>query len=330
MTGPCGVGKTALIRVMAETLGFLLDEWINPTVDITKNKEDRVTSEYTPQYVNFKQWLRFSGKANLFGACATGHKFLLIEELPNITASMEDFRNEFKSYLRNAFSPMIFILSDSFSGNSSLLQLFDQQIVANQATKQVSAAINSLEFHCIGLKRSGSVKPRAKGRVQVTGKTMVANGDRHREPTLSLFHSLGKILYNKRVAGGRSASDAWYKDHLYRDAMENVPEEVYEYAHVEASTFVSFLHENFINFYANVDEVADTMQYLSDSDLVGGPPGSPYEVVTGQQSYATSLAVRGFMYPHNTQLKSRSFYAFVRPHFAQSSVASVSLAHDIR
>lgn len=44
LTGPCGAGKTAMIRVLAKEMGCEVCEWVNPSMVIKKDVEGITTA----------------------------------------------------------------------------------------------------------------------------------------------------------------------------------------------------------------------------------------------------------------------------------------------
>ncbi|EFA80967.1 hypothetical protein PPL_06202 [Heterostelium album PN500] len=366
MTGPAGVGKTALTRVFANQFGFNLEEWTNPVMDIVKDKDDKVVSYYKPQLEIFKSWLKSNERCDLFGNVLGKKKLLIIEETPNVQSPgiLAEFREGMKQFLRRTIFPLIFIYSDSSVANTNLSKIFDYQLQNNSLTQHISfnpiapvtlfkylkdisitegfnieddqiesirlesggdirASINSLEFHCIGKVRQVIVKPKKSKRATNTTKTTTST-PKNRDQSISLFHSLGKVLYNKRIPD-TLPKDEWYRDEYLREKMESNPEQSFENSHVDGNMFTMFLQENFLSFYSDIEEISDTLGYLSDSDTIASAKSN----VDSINPHSMSISLRGFMYCHTKQASFR-FFHFVKPHFQQSYDQSQAIQDSIK
>ncbi len=145
LTGPCGAGKTALVRVLAKELGCDLCEWVNPPMPVVKDVDgrmfvsfsmfadfitDHLTVPYMPRLLEFQKWLRFASLypslsfySSLFGdrkrsqgLFSTSQKILVVEDLPFLSdvAKSEEFRQIVRDFLNSTRYPLIFILSDTY------------------------------------------------------------------------------------------------------------------------------------------------------------------------------------------------------------------------
>ncbi|KYQ93059.1 hypothetical protein DLAC_05670 [Tieghemostelium lacteum] len=208
----------------------------------------------------------------------------------------------------------------------------------------VRAAINSLQFYCVGklkqsstsIKKPTSAKSKSKSLTTSSDNATVNSNEfievKHRDSTYSLFHSIGKLLYNKRIPRSNiyDKDQCWYKEKYHRQIPENVPEEIFENSHADFQSFVGFVHENYLSFYQSIDEVSQSLDYLSDSDIMMNSEGVQH-YRTGGNRYlegktggvldqlpqcSISLVMRGFAYSH-TQISGQSFYHFVKPRLTQ-------------
>ncbi|KAF2069754.1 hypothetical protein CYY_008930 [Polysphondylium violaceum] len=390
MTGPTGVGKSTLVRVLSKTMQFDIEEWVNPSMVVTTDLNDSLTSPYSSHIQDFRRWIKFSSQGNsLFGTVRS--KVLLMEEYPNLTPSnINEFRSCFENFLIHARYPLVFVLSDSYTGNSPLQQLLPFAMIENnpnvfhvsfnavppatlskllkrlvtnekiiissdqleaigeESGGDLRAAINSLEFHSIGSNsNSGSILMKSKKsnsspfslNSSSNSNKSVGNGleiepFRNRDSTYSLFHSLGKILYNKRIPSSAtlSSSTLWYKEQHYRDKPENIVENVFDNSHVDFTTFLSFIHENYLSFYSSIEEVSSSLDYMSDGDLLDSRKlnsfhsFSTYNDMLPQSSI--SVALRGMTYSH-TQSPNSKFFNFTKPRLAASLNQSLSFVEQI-
>jgi cell cycle checkpoint protein len=172
----------------------------------------------------------------------------------------------------------------------------------------IRAAINALQFYCEGSSRhvgnrSGFVNKRSAttgGRTVKTAKSssrsiasdtdlIFAGG---KDPVLSLFHAVGKILHCKRESdGGPTDELPLHLSEFRRKSLLVDPEDVVEKAHVASEQFVAFLHQNYIDFQANVDSLVMSSAYISDSDCLTDWSTRPIF-----QSYCVSIASRGLLF----------------------------------
>jgi len=89
---------------------------------------------------------------------------------------------------------------------------------------------------------------------------------------LSIFHALGKFLYNKRVhPKTRKVEQLPYKlmqSPTKRPDKYFKPQEVMEQSMLEPSLFTLYLHQNMPQFYADIGDMADALEYMSHQDSV--------------------------------------------------------------
>eukprot|EP00026_Physarum_polycephalum_P001165 Phypoly_transcript_01166.p1 GENE.Phypoly_transcript_01166~~Phypoly_transcript_01166.p1 ORF type:complete len:1007 (+),score=264.12 Phypoly_transcript_01166:548-3568(+) len=356
LTGPCGAGKTALLRVLAKEVNCEICEWITPPVTVKKNSEDSLTVPYMPRLQEFQKWLRFAGLSQ--GLFAAANKILLIEDMPFLAdvAKTDEFRETIREFLRTTRYPLVFILSDTYMGNSAVNTILSHDILespmvshigvnavtAPKAKKaierivrgenleitpsqiesiihdnegDVRAIINSLQFFCVG--REPKEKPK-KGKAKAKEKQEKPKEKESvqtflgcRDISLSLFHALGKILYNKRLP--ETDPNADIESSLYRPPMENVPEQVIERVHVEPSMFNMFLHQNYPDFFTDVDDISEALLYLSDADRLA----KPWEDSATFGPFVASVAARGFQYAQTHEFE-RKFLPLKKPQLIET------------
>jgi len=173
-------------------------------------------------------------------------------------------------------------------------------------TGDVRSAISSLEFLCLrgddedawSAKISFS-KPKGKAGKTETALTkqekealkLISN----RESTLGIFHSVGKVVYNKRTDPTGDAPIPQPPSHFPQHRRPKLPETDADALLVELGTdtptFVAALHENFALSCATTmaDETMDSLngclESLSDADML-----APDRFGQGSRSYTGSTA----------------------------------------
>ncbi|XP_030579352.1 cell cycle checkpoint protein RAD17 isoform X2 [Archocentrus centrarchus] len=149
LMGPSGCGKTATVHALSLEMGFRVQEWINPT-----NLEPYSSSQhewrmngfsYSSQTSQFEEFLTRANKYSCLKMAGDGgvtdKKLILVEDLPNQfyrqPGSLHDILRRF---VRTSRYPLVFIVSDSLSGDSSSRFLFPKDI-------QEELGISSISFN---------------------------------------------------------------------------------------------------------------------------------------------------------------------------------------
>lgn len=161
----------------------------------------------------------------------------------------------------------------------------------------VRNATSTLEFLCanatsmdaIAQARGEPSKTRTtKMKVSKTGPESMRDRDAAmslvslRESTIGLFHSVGKVVYNKRTGGtamnGDTSSQPSHLTHHARPLQSEVNcETLMDETGTDPSTFLSALHENYLlsctpandNSDAALDAVNGCLDALGDADILG-------------------------------------------------------------
>uniref|UniRef100_A0A8K9VCW6 RAD17 checkpoint clamp loader component n=1 Tax=Oncorhynchus mykiss TaxID=8022 RepID=A0A8K9VCW6_ONCMY len=156
LTGPSGCGKSATVQVLAQELGYRVQEWSNPsslseyrpsadrsdpdTYRQTFDPDSRFNGFYgSSQTGLFQEFLLRANKYNRLqmsgegGASDSDRKLILVEDFPNQfyrqPGSLHDILRRFVKTCRR---PLLFIVSDSLSGDSSSRLLFPKHIQEEQ------------------------------------------------------------------------------------------------------------------------------------------------------------------------------------------------------
>ncbi|NXT23147.1 RAD17 protein, partial [Syrrhaptes paradoxus] len=152
LTGPAGCGKTATIEIVAKDLGIQVQEWTNPiSLDFTKedlrNIYDHDSNLHTfpsqAQAVLFQDFLLRANKYNklqMFGETSENDKkLILIEDIPNqFYRDPSSLHEILRRFVRTSRCPLIFIISDNFSGDSNQRLLFPTEILEELCISSIS------------------------------------------------------------------------------------------------------------------------------------------------------------------------------------------------
>ncbi|KAL3869413.1 hypothetical protein ACJMK2_042098 [Sinanodonta woodiana] len=126
-----------------------------------------------------------------------------------------------------------------------------------------------------------------------TEAELVAIGGR--DTSLFLFRALGKILYCKREDPATCENLPALPPHLsqyYRDPLQIYPEDVVEKSHLSGEYFTAYLHQNYMEFFSELDDVVQASEYLSCADYLT----INWATRSALQDYAVSVATRGIVF----------------------------------
>ncbi|KAJ3084410.1 Cell cycle checkpoint protein rad17 [Quaeritorhiza haematococci] len=98
---------------------------------------------------------------------------------------------------------------------------------------------------------------------------------------------------------------------------------------MDTEAFVFFLHQNYLTFYADVDELVGATQYLSDADMLMGARGA-WEHQHQLKPYAVSVATRGLLFTHTEPVPPQKFRHLYRPQLWKAQRECRELAETVR
>lgn len=132
--------------------------------------------------------------------------------------------------------------------NSENVKLAKDQLqdILDKSDGDIRAAINNVQFYAVR-----TLHPSARRKV-TSIKSNVVPFDEKIGP-LDLFHAVGKVLYAKRNPDG---------------TLESKPEHILNKIPVDNDVFISFLHQNSLYFFDDIDSCAKSMEYLSEADTI--------------------------------------------------------------
>ncbi|XP_007237307.3 cell cycle checkpoint protein RAD17 isoform X1 [Astyanax mexicanus] len=406
LTGPSGCGKTATVHVLAKDLGFQIQEWSNPNTASEYRTDDSFRQSFDPasrfnsfhgssQTGAFQEFLLRANKYNRLQMTgdtqSQNRKAILVEDFPNQFYRQPGCLHDIlRRFVKTGKCPLVFIVSDSLSGDTSSRLLFPKdiqqelgihhisfnpvaptsmmkvlsRIASIEASKNagrisvpdktvldqlcsgssgdIRSAINSLQFSSFtdnslekglwaskkGKSAASAAKAptRARGRSRATKSTdkledSPAIGGK--DASLFLFRALGKILYCKREGyeGYEGSEVPKIPAHLaehQRDRLLVDPEIVIERSHMSGEFFNLYLHQNYLDFFSNVEDVARASEYLSDADFFTAEWSSRSTML----QYGSSVATRGLIHSNSSRAQATSqssvgFKPLHKPHWLQ-------------
>ncbi|XP_075036235.1 cell cycle checkpoint protein RAD17 [Mixophyes fleayi] len=380
LTGPPGCGKSTTLLVLAKELGIQVQEWINPLMQEFKQDEppdvsfrDMGFQPYTSQSQSalFQDFLLRANKYNrlqmLGESPSTDRKVILVDDMPNLfyrdPTSLHDILRRF---VKTGRCPLVFIISDSLSGDSHQRRLFPKEIqdelcvcnisfnpvaptsmmkvltriavseaaasggrcvipdkktlelLSSGSSGDIRSAINSLQFSALKdaalpndfwSKKKGkstklektSSKSKAKKKSDKIGETsddIQAIGGK--DASLFLFRALGKILHCKREPPDTDSDYHKLPAHLSqhdRDVLLVLPEAVVEKSHMRSELFNLYLHQNYLDFFSDIDDVVRASEYLSAADVLTGD----WNARSTLNVYSSSIASRGVLHANSSR-----------------------------
>ncbi|XP_064293756.1 cell cycle checkpoint protein RAD17 isoform X2 [Phalacrocorax carbo] len=372
LTGPPGCGKTATIQILAKDLGVQMQEWTNPiSLDFTKEDLRNIfgynsnfhTFPSQAQTALFQDFLLRANKYNklqmLGESSENDKKLILIEDIPNqFYRDPSSLHEILRRFVRTSRCPLIFIISDNFSGDSNQRLLFPMEIleelcISNISFKPVAptnmmkvlnriaateasmnrekncaldrtslellcrgcsgdirSAINSLQFSSMRdcslekefwSRKKGSSTSKCEAAAAIS-KVKKKNRSEDQEiqtiggkdASIFLFHALGKILYCKRepVSEPEFPQLPTHLSEYRRDTLLIQPEDIVEKSHMSGSMFNLYLHQNYVDFFSDIDDIVRASEYLSTADVLC----SNWSTQHVMEQYSVSVATRGLIH----------------------------------
>lgn len=306
LTGPTGAGKSTAVRVLAEEMDLELVEW---------GGQGRRFYELE----TFLKGIRYPSLVN-----ESKERLVLVDDLPAI--SDEERKSQLQDLLLNAAtftqSPVVLALTDHGHGTASIKRILGEKLLSSAFTYEIQfkvvtdAAIRKRlkdiakneclkipgkDLELIVSSCGGDIRSAVMSLQLYTttssvslqnGHSQKSNKKKRRTPTLSdnsflgkdasleTFYAVSKILNNKRLKSGLSKYNV---ESLLSDCA------------TEPSTFMSFLHQNYSDFFADTDDIAAALDCLSFSDTLL-PWQQSQLSLSMLHECASSVACRGCLY----------------------------------
>ncbi|RAQ99010.1 cell cycle checkpoint protein rad17 [Stemphylium lycopersici] len=213
----------------------------------------------------------------------TAHRLLGPEILTHPGVTVLEFNPIAPTYMTKALDTII-VKEARKSGRKKTLSPQAVQRLAELG--DIRSAVSSLEFLCLrgddaegwGAKVNFTKKRGSKDtpmtKIEEESLQMVTQ----RESTLGIFHSVGKVVYNKRVAENPNAPVAhppnWFPERRRPKASEVNVNTLIDELGTDTQTFVAALHENYVlscgsaDSEETIDSIEGCIDALSDADLL--------------------------------------------------------------
>ncbi|XP_043495137.1 cell cycle checkpoint protein RAD17 isoform X1 [Polistes fuscatus] len=303
ISGPSGCGKTISIKLLAKEYGFEVTEWIN-SIDQLMDENNRIMTQ-SNKFVDFM--VRATRYNSVLTNCSK--RLLLVKDFPNIYyENKESFHSMLERYFELGRDPIVFICTDT-EGNSKLLhtlfvphirEKFDinfisinpvTQVSMKNMLKRVSPILNSEAANMLHITQehideilSNSIGDARNALLNIVfislkvPKELVKNECTNRSESLGLLHGIGRVINPKRI----QEENSWKFVHN--------PDEIAEYFQSQTTTFLYFLHENYLNTIRLIEESDISANVLSLGDVLN----SEWRDLN-LSKLSLSLCIRGIM-----------------------------------
>ncbi|KAE8635917.1 hypothetical protein XENTR_v10002784 [Xenopus tropicalis] len=380
LTGPPGCGKTATIQVLTKEMGIQVQEWINPLMQEYR-QEDRpevfdrdmgfqpfTSQSQTSLFHDFLLRANKYNKLQMVGeSLSTDRKIIVVDDMPNqFYRDPSSLHDILRRFVKTGRCPLVFIISDSLSGESHQRRLFPKEIqeelvvnnisfnpvapttmtkvltriasteanmsggkiiipdkasldlICTGSSGDIRSAINSLQFSAQkGSFLTNNTCSKSRGKATKSGKTSSKSKSKKgsqkggenidevqaiggKDASLFLFRALGKILYCKREPLPEDTDIYRLPAHLSeynRDLLLVLPEAVVEKSHMNGDLFNLYLHQNYLEFFMEIDDVVRASEYLSSADVLSGDWNSRSTLSV----YSSSVASRGIIHSNSAR-----------------------------
>uniref|UniRef100_A0A8C2KKZ9 RAD17 checkpoint clamp loader component n=1 Tax=Cyprinus carpio TaxID=7962 RepID=A0A8C2KKZ9_CYPCA len=350
LTGPSGCGKTATVQVLAKDLGFQIQEWLWMKFYLgfllRANKYNRlqmsgekVTEDRKIILIEVLQFVK-TGRCPLVlivSDSLSGDKnsrLLFKDVLHELEIHNISFNPVAPTSMMKVLSRIVTIEARKSCGRISVPDKGALDLLCSGSSGDVRCAINNLQFSsftdsCLerrlwaSKKGKSASKPsvKAKGRSKSSKSTDMQDESPAiggKDASLFLFRALGKILYCKRESY-ESTQAPKLPPHLtdhQRDKLLVDPELVIERSHMSGEFFNLYLHQNYPDFFSDVEDIARASEYLSDADFLTAEWSSRSTML----EYGSSVATRGLMHANSSRAQASSkstagFKPLHKPHW---------------
>ncbi|XP_017891848.1 cell cycle checkpoint protein RAD17 [Ceratina calcarata] len=306
LSGPSGCGKSTAIKVLAKENGFSITEWITPM--------DQVVDEYNNIMRQGDRFEEFLIRATRYTSILSSYssRLLLVKDFPNVYfRDKESFFSLLEKYFEMGKEPIVFICGDTT--NSKMLQtLFPNNIrerfgidsinlnavtqaAMKNALKRIATVLNSTAGYMLHVSQQqvdevlsnhlGDIRNVVLNLIFISLKVPGEQEGKcnSREENLGLLHGIGRIINPKRI----QTENGWRFAHN--------PDDIAAYFESQATIFLNFLQENYLNTLKGIQEANDCADILSVADVLNAEWRDP-----NLTKLTLSLCVRGMMVINET------------------------------
>ncbi|XP_071437264.1 cell cycle checkpoint protein RAD17 isoform X2 [Pithys albifrons albifrons] len=202
-------------------------------------------------------------------------------------------------------------------GKNHALDRAALELLCRGCSGDIRSAINSLQFSSrrgcplekgfwSRKKRSSTMKCEEGAVSKVQKKSKHDTSEEHeiqaiggKDASIFLFHALGKIIYCKRepVSEAESPQLPAHLSEFHRDTLLIQPEDVVEKSHMSGAMFNLYLHQNYVDFFSDIDDVVRASEYLSAADVLC----SNWSTRPVMENYSASVATRGVIHSNTSR-----------------------------
>ncbi|ODM95581.1 Cell cycle checkpoint protein RAD17 [Orchesella cincta] len=136
VTGPSGVGKTATVCLVAQGLDAEVKEWINP-MSLTQFRpgqdfrEEVQGRNQTDLFMDFLFRTSQYRSLPIKGKTVKKYRLTLVEDIPNaLFREPNTFQEILRKYAKTGISPLVFVFTDTASGEHSMFKMFPRTLMA--------------------------------------------------------------------------------------------------------------------------------------------------------------------------------------------------------
>uniref|UniRef100_A0A672LSY4 Cell cycle checkpoint protein RAD17-like n=1 Tax=Sinocyclocheilus grahami TaxID=75366 RepID=A0A672LSY4_SINGR len=226
--------------------------------------------------------------------------------------------------MMKVLSRIVTIEAGKSSGRISVPDKGALDLLCSGSSGDIRSAINSLQFSSFtgekikrlwaSKKGKSTAKPvvRAKCRSKSSKSTdmqVESQAIGGKDASLFLFRSFSTPIFKSPKLPSHLT------DHQ-RDKLLVDPELVIERSHMSGEFFNLFLHQNYPDFFSDVEDIARASEYLSDADFLTAEWSSRSTML----EYGSSVATRGLMHSNSSRAQASSqsnarFRPLHKPHW---------------
>ncbi|KAF0720312.1 Aste57867_401 [Aphanomyces stellatus] len=264
LCGPPGTGKSTMVRSLAAKLGMSVQEW-KDTSGVTQLMY-KTSSSAMDDFASFLERSQRYPSLNFGASCRKMSHLILIEEWPAFrTSHCADFQQILMRRLeaRDHLAPMVIVYSDVHEGkvtpamlaktfstevvNSSLTHIIHCNPIAPGMLKKYLTQVARKEKITVSLQELSQIVEHSHGDIRHAMNTLqFQQMGGSRDPFLSDFHLIGKILHRKEFTDENRLSQC----------------------SIECTHVLATVHQNCVSCFTEIEDVAEAWEYFSFTDTL--------------------------------------------------------------